>query len=125
VLRRRILVPICGVVTLLSASCREKPAITPPRQRAGSPFKYPEELWDAGVEGQTLLRVFVTAAGAVDSVRVEKSSGYTGFDSAAVQGAPQLHFEPARQGTDSIAAWVLLPVEFELPNADSTNGGTQ
>jgi protein TonB len=120
---RSFLLPLCGALAVLSGGCKKKAPITPPQQRAGSPFRYPEELWDAGVEGQTLLRVFVTAHGTVDSVRVEKSSGYTGFDSAAVQGAPKLRFEPAHQGADAIAAWVLLPVEFDLPNADSTNGG--
>jgi protein TonB len=122
--RRSILLPLGGVLAVLAGGCKEKPPVTPPQQRAGSPFRYPEDLWDAGVEGQTLLRVFVTAQGTVDSVRVEKSSGYAGFDSAAVQGAPQLRFEPARQGPEAIAAWVLLPVEFDLPASDSTKGGT-
>ena len=50
------------------ASCGEVEPETPPRQITGSPFHYPEELWDAGVEGETVLRLWVNPEGAVDSV---------------------------------------------------------
>ena len=55
----------------------------------------PEDLWDAGIEGETVLRLYVTESGAVDSVRVEKGSGHLAFDSSAVLGARDLRFEPA------------------------------
>lgn len=95
---------------------------TPPRQLSSSTFRYPEELWDAGVEGETTLRVHVTAQGAVDSARVERSSGQAAFDSAAVQGVHELRFAPGRKGMDPAAAWVLLPVRFDL---DAPGPGAQ
>lgn len=112
-----LFVPLLLLLTL--GGCEEPAPEVPPRQLAGSPFHYPEDLWDAGVEGETLLRLFVTEQGTVDSARVETPSGHEAFDSAAVDGSRDLRFEPARRGDDSVGVWVLLPVQFELP--DSAN----
>jgi protein TonB len=84
-----------------------------------SPFQYPEELWDAQVEGQTTLRLFISERGTVDTTRIEKTSGYAAFDSAALAGSRQLRFRPATRGGKPVAAWFLLPVKFELSQADS------
>lgn len=115
----------CLLLLLQTAACgqSEPPPETPPRQLSESPFHYPEDLWDAGVEGQTTLKVFVSAAGAVDSVEVEESSGHGGFDSAAVEGANRLLFEPARRGEEPVGVWVLLPVQFDLTNAAPATQG--
>ena len=101
------------------AGCGEPEPLTPPRQLSTSPFHYPEELWDAGVEGETVLELFVSAAGSVDSAKVATTSGYPAFDSAAIAGVQDLEFEPAFQGEEAIAAQVLLPVQFHLPDEDS------
>lgn len=101
------------------AGCAEAEPEIPPRQLSESAFHYPEELWDAGIEGETVLEIHVSEVGAVDSARVETSSGYAEFDSAAVAGARELRFEPARRGADSLAVRVLLPVQFHLPQSDS------
>lgn len=100
------------------AACGEEEEPTPPQQISESPFHYPEELWDAGVEGETILRLFVTPQGGVDTVQVEQGSGYEAFDSAAVLGARELRFQPAMRGTDSVSVWVLLPVRFDLPGSE-------
>ncbi|HYH79101.1 MAG TPA: energy transducer TonB [Longimicrobium sp.] len=105
---------------LLLAGCEREPVPeTPPRQVSESPFQYPEELWDAQVEGQSTLRLFISDRGTVDTARLEKSSGYAAFDSAALAGSRQLRFEPATRGGEAVAAWFLLPVQFELNPADS------
>ena len=114
------------LAALLLAACGKEEPQTPPHQtEAGSPFHYPEELWDAGVEGETLLRIFVGEQGGVDTIRVERSSGYAAFDSSAVHGAREIRFDPAHRGTVAVGAWVLLPVQFELPASDSANGGSR
>ena len=109
----------CVVVVGLAPACREVEPVTPPRQMPGSPFHYPEELWDAGVEGETVLRLWVNPEGRVDTVRVERTSDYPAFDSSAVNGARDLQFEPASLGGAPVGAWVLLPVQFDLPGSDS------
>jgi periplasmic protein TonB len=105
------------LLSLPLAGCEEAEPTTPPTQISESPFHYPEELWDAGVEGETILRVFVTPEGLVDTVQVEHGSGYEPFDSAAVHGARDLRFEPAMQGEEAVSVWVLLPVRFDLPGS--------
>ena len=108
---------ILGLILLLipAAACRGEPEpIVEPRQTSEPPFQYPEELWDAGVQGKTTLRIFISDQGTVDTVQVEQTSGHEAFDSAALAGARQLRFQPARQGEQAIAVWRSLPVEFNL-----------
>lgn len=75
---------------------------------------YPEELWDAGLEGETWLRIFVSEIGTADTVRVERSSGYAAFDSAAVRAARATLFHPGRRANALVATWVRLPIRFKL-----------
>ena len=98
---------------LLLAACEPDPVIAP-RWRAAPVVPYPEELWDAGVEGETVLRVFVTTSGRADSVQVDRSSGYESFDRAARQAASGILFEPGRRGDEPAAGWVRIPVQFRL-----------
>lgn len=81
------------------------------------PFEYPVELWDEGVEGETVLMVRVAPQGGVDSIYVDASSGHAAMDSAAVRGARTIRFEPARRGTEAVEAWVRLPVRFARDGA--------
>lgn len=76
------------------------------------PIVYPLELWDQDIEGETLLRVRVTDMGAVDSVEVLETSGHAAFDSAAVAGARDLRFQPARREGKRIQVWARVPVHF-------------
>lgn len=99
----------------MAAGCSEPPPEIPPRQISESPFHYPEELWDARVEGETMLEIHVSRIGSVDSAKVHTTSGHEEFDSAAVNGARELRFEPAKRGDDSVAVRVLLPVQFHMP----------
>jgi periplasmic protein TonB len=102
------------------AACQRKPVIeTEPVALTPPSFQYPEELWDAGVEGRTVLRILITEQGKVDSARVETPSGYAAFDSAALAGTGGLRFEPAKRDGTPVRKWVLLPVEFDIAPADS------
>ncbi len=76
------------------------------------PIEYPLDLWDADVEGITLLRVRVTEMGVVDSVEVLEGSGYPTFDSAAVRGALELRYNPARKNGERTTVWAKVPVHF-------------
>jgi len=76
------------------------------------PIEYPLDLWDADVEGVTLLRVRVTEMGVVDSVEVLEGSGYPAFDAAAVRGALELRYNPARKNGERTTVWAKVPVHF-------------
>ncbi len=93
--------------------CRGGGAIDDPTPLYGEvPIDYPVDLWDADVEGATLLRVLVSATGSVDSVEVLEASGYPLFDSAAVRGAMELRYDPARRNGKRISVWARVPVHF-------------
>ena len=104
-----------------TAACERRPVVeTEPVALTPPSFQYPEDLWDAGVEGKTVLRILITEQGTVDSARVETPSGYAAFDSAALAGTGALRFDPARRDGTPVRKWVLLPVEFEItPPADT------
>jgi TonB family protein len=75
-------------------------------------ISYPLELWDQDLEAEILLRVRVNDLGRVDSVVVVESSGHVAFDSAAVAGARDLRFTPARRNGKRIDVWAQVPVHF-------------
>ncbi len=75
---------------------------------------YPASARRLGIEGTALLRVFVDAKGHVGDVVVKQSAGHPDLDRAAADAVRRWRFDPARQGTDAVAMWVELPVEFHL-----------
>lgn len=65
-------------------------------------------------EGTVLLLVHVTPHGDAERVQVRQGSGYVRLDEAAVRTVQQWRFVPARRGTETIAATVIVPIEFRL-----------
>lgn len=100
------------LIVALAACASDAPLVLPVAVEQETPFVYPEELWDEGVESQAVVMVHVTADGAVDSVYVRTTSGYESMDSAALRGARELRFEPGRRGEEAVDVWVRLPVRF-------------
>jgi protein TonB len=99
----------------------------PVATNAESPVHYPARLYDQSIEGTVMLRLFVTAGGAVvaDSTRVAESSGYAALDSAAVAGVPAMTFAPARRGGQPVAAAFLQPVYFRHVDKSGRGAGRQ
>ncbi len=117
--------PALVVVAAMAAAfpaCRagDEPVTNPEAISVESPFRYPIELWDAGVEGEPVVMVHVTNMGAVDSVYLLEPSGEAAFDSAAVDGARALKFAPGRRGDRRVDMWARVPVRFRR---DSTSTG--
>lgn len=111
--RRRGLVLAALSLAALLGGCRREESLEQPRPLYGEePVEYPLNLWDAGVEGRTVLRVRVTDTGAIDSIEVAESSGHPRLDSAAVSGVQDLQFEPGRRNGERIRMWATLPVVF-------------
>jgi TonB family protein len=79
-----------------------------------SPFQYPPDLYDQGVEGEVRLRLFVDSTGRVhpESTVVATTSGTPGLDSAAVRGAAQLQFAPAHRDGQPVGMAFYQPVIF-------------
>ncbi len=104
---------LAAILASLLMGCSGDQEIESPSPLSASvPIQYPLALWDQGIEGTCLLKVRVTAMGAVDSIIVMESSGHAAFDSAAIRGARTLKFSPARQGGKRIEVWAHVPVHF-------------
>ncbi len=118
----RASVPLCACASLL-LSCRDAPTPesaaakendVPVAINSESPFQYPADLYDQGVEGEVRLRLYVDDLGQVhpESTRVASSSGTPALDSAAVRGAALLRFAPAHKDGQPVGAAFYQPVIF-------------
>lgn len=96
-------------------------ALTPPsfsaRYLRNPPPHYPPAARHAGEQGTVTLRVLVTRAGLASRVTVERSSGSPHLDAAALEAVKVWHFAPARQGTDPVESWWVVPIVFRLEGA--------
>lgn len=75
---------------------------------------YPSTARRLGVEGTTLLRVYVAADGRVTDVQLDQTAGHPDLDRAAAEAVRRWKFEPGRRGSEPIGMWVRLPVQFVL-----------
>jgi len=118
--RRTAVVLALGTLAL-AGGCAGEGEIDQPAPLYGDvPIDYPLRLWDQDMEGETILRVRVNDTGGVDSVEVFESSGHPDFDSAAVRGAKDLRFSPARRDGERIDVWATVPVHFsKRPRPDT------
>lgn len=75
---------------------------------------YPHASRRLGEQGKVLLRVLVSAHGLAERVEVKLSSGFARLDQAAHEAVSRWRFVPARRGDQAIAAWVQVPITFQL-----------
>lgn len=75
---------------------------------------YPALSRKRGEHGVVLLRVYVLADGSAEQIEIFESSGYSRLDDAAVRAVKRWRFVPAKLGADTVAAWVRVPVRFDL-----------
>ncbi|MGH7503727.1 MAG: energy transducer TonB [Longimicrobiales bacterium] len=134
-MRNPVSCPILALALLLGAcGGSDAPLTLPEPISRTSPVKYPTDLWDLGIEGETMLMVRITERGVVDSAYVLEPSNHAQFDSAAVQGALRLQFVPGRRGDRPVPLWSRLPIRFQRDSLeadapspagpDSTESGT-
>lgn len=100
---------------LVAAGCEEAEVAEPVPRFMETPVEYPVELWDANVEGVALVRVLVNVEGVVDSAMIAEGSGNAALDSAALRGAREMEFEPARKNGEPVRVWARVPVHFSKP----------
>ena len=101
----------------------DQPRDLPPvALNAQTPVEYPPALFDQGIEGTVILRLYADTAGVLvnDSTRVQESSGFPALDSAAVAAAPHLRCAPARHDGKPVAAAGLQPNHFRHPGVGGT-----
>lgn len=75
---------------------------------------YPNASRRLGEQGKVLLRVHVSAAGLPEQIQIKSSSGFARLDRAAEEAVLRWRFVPAQRGLEAIAAWVQVPIRFQL-----------
>ncbi|MGE0312807.1 MAG: energy transducer TonB [Lautropia sp.] len=76
--------------------------------------RYPVRSRRLGEQGETRLRVCVTADGRAESTAVARSSGFDSLDAAAVDAVAAWRFVPARRGDTPVAECVIVPIRWRL-----------
>lgn len=96
-----------------------RPDVMPTILNKDLPIRYPPALYAEKVQGNVSLRLFVDTNGTVvdDSTRIVESSHVAMLDSAAVQGARDLRFVPAKLRGTPMAISIIFPVYFRHPEA--------
>jgi protein TonB len=97
-----------------------EPVVEAPRFNAAylnnPPPAYPLSARRRGIEGRVMVRAEVLADGSCNKVELKKTSGFEPLDEAALEAVKKWRFVPARRGSQSIAAWVEVPITFKLEN---------
>src|SRR5438445_715869 len=116
----------------VAASPRPRSAPRPPDASAGGPIVraarprggyqvrpvYPESARRAGIQGTTLLRIYIERDGRVGDVSVQRSAGHQALDEAAADAVRRWRFEPALNSAGPVSMWALVPVEFRISDRD-------
>ncbi|NJA90126.1 TonB family protein [Rhodocyclus tenuis] len=94
--------------------------LEPPRFSAAylhnPPPPYPGASKRFREEGNVQLRVHVNESGAATTVEIFRSSGFPRLDQAAQAAVAAWRFTPAKRGELHVAAWVIVPITFNLEN---------
>lgn len=85
-----------------------------PRYRTNPAPIYPALARSRRQEGLVLVRVSVTAEGRPSRIELERSSGFSALDEAALEAVREWEFEPARVGARAVSSEIQVPVRFQL-----------
>lgn len=82
--------------------------------RRRTPLVYPRIARTERWEGTVLLLVSVAPSGRPDEITIERSSGHTVLDKAAIDTVTRWTFYPAKDGNIPIHSIVKIPIKFSL-----------
>lgn len=111
-----ILAALAGTLMLSGTSaCLADSAAKIDQNKANLAADYPGDAQVQGEQGDVLLDVEVSSNGRPERIRLDKSSGYTDLDNAALQTAANFHYVPAVSGGDTETTWKRIVIRYELP----------
>lgn len=79
---------------------------------------YPDSLKKRGVRGRAEVLVRVDSSGKVTRTKLQESSGHSALDSAALQVAKFMVFEPATKDGEPVASWFSQDLAFQPPGSE-------
>ncbi len=75
---------------------------------------YPKLLKDAGIGGTVMVWVFIDTEGVVQNAKVQKGSGNSALDEAALTASHEIRFTPALNRDKKVPVWVAIPISFSV-----------
>lgn len=63
-----------------------------------------------------MLDVYILPNGTVGEIKLNRSSGFTRLDDAALEAVKNWKYVPAKRGDKPIAFWYVQPISFVLNN---------
>ena len=107
--------PIAPESQVASAKAPRQAKIdVPPKPKASIRPKYPLESRKNKEEGTVCLLLKIDENGAVVSVDIEKSSGFSLLDAAAKEAVLNARFNPAKSGSKRVASTAQISLNFTL-----------
>jgi protein TonB len=76
--------------------------------------EYPPILRDAGIGGTVEVWLYINTEGTVENAKVNKGSGYSQMDDAALKVGQTMKFTPAFNRDLKVPVWVSIPVTFRI-----------
>ena len=94
----------------------ELPELIGGTAKLAAAVKYPQIARQAGLEGLVIVKIVVNADGVPSDPTILKSPG-TALDEAAIEAVMQQRFKPGRQRGRAVAAYMAIPVRFQLTSS--------
>lgn len=117
---RRSVFPLLSLSALLAVGVSCGGSRSEPTFDVAPTLANREEITEAlravggGLEARVVLMLHVDRDGRVTEVRVQQGSGDQGLDDAALWIGERMRFEPAHHEGQPVAAWVTVPVTFDV-----------
>tara|TARA_B100000579_G_scaffold202084_1_gene165225 strand:- start:173 stop:1966 length:1794 start_codon:yes stop_codon:yes gene_type:complete len=86
----------------------------PPKPKKRIRPAYPQDAYNAGIEGTVVVQVFIDKEGYVKETFIIKGVPNTGFNEAAIASIKKTRFIPAKRENKPMGAWISIPVNFKL-----------
>ncbi|MBN2528817.1 MAG: energy transducer TonB [Deltaproteobacteria bacterium] len=90
---------------------------TRPKRLSSADLSYPPELKSRGIEGNVVVLIVIDEKGAVQKVRILKSSGYREFDEAALKAAKKELYSPAQRDGEAVEYNLKYTYRFRMKGA--------
>lgn len=106
------------VITSDLAENKEKIEVIPPDYKINRKPVYPRAARIKGYQGTVYLKIILNSEGKVIESTIEKTSGYSILDRAALKASYKWYFKPAYINSTAVSTTILVPVTFKLVKED-------
>lgn len=86
----------------------------PPRATVRTPPVYPYRARQRRIEGTVTVRFLVRRDGTVGEIAIESADPAGIFEDAVREAIERWRFEPGRLAGEAVAAWVVMPITFDM-----------